>query len=110
MTITVLIGPVIAQGEALSEGLDCSAGQIVKITMPADWTTADLTFQTSSDGQGYNDIYQADGNELKCTVRAGTAIVGLGLAKGWIKFRSGTSEQPVVQPARREFAVAVEAP
>ena len=50
MAIQVLNGPTIAAGDSLSDGLDCSGGKIVKITMPADWTFADITFQTSSDG------------------------------------------------------------
>jgi hypothetical protein len=107
MPIQVLNGPNIAPGEALSDALDCSAGPIVKITMPADWTDAVLTFQTSSDNVGYNDIFQPDGSEVVWHVRAGAAIIGQ-LLTGWVKFRSGTSERPVPQPGIRTFAVAID--
>ena len=39
MAIVVLEGPKILAGESLSDGLDCSAGQIVKITFPYTWTS-----------------------------------------------------------------------
>ena len=37
MALVVLNGPAIDAGESLSAGLDCSAGPIVKITMPPGW-------------------------------------------------------------------------
>jgi hypothetical protein len=50
MPLQVLNGPFIRAGQSLSEGLDCSAGEIVRITMPGDWTPAALSFQFSTDG------------------------------------------------------------
>jgi hypothetical protein len=109
MPLTIINGPIIQAGESLSEGIDCSAGPIVKITMPGNWSgAAPLTFQTSSDGIMYNDIFEPDGQELKFTVMAGTGIVGMRLNAGFVKFRSGTREQPVPQPELREFAVAID--
>ena len=95
-------------GESLSAGIDCSAGPIVKITMPGNWVSADLTFQTSSDGIMYNDMFMPNGIELIYTVIAGTGIFVLRLTTGFVKFRSGTRERPVVQPELREFAVALD--
>lgn len=108
MAIEILNGPVIEAGESLSDGLDCSAGEIVKLTMPSGWTFADITFATSSDGLGYNDMMKPNGQEVMCTVFAGTAIVGLGLVRGFLKIRSGTRDRPVVQGERRQFAVAID--
>ena len=108
MAIEVLNGPSINEGESLSDALDCSAGRIVKITMPTDWTHAELTFQTSSDGVGYNDIMRPDGNEVICTVWEGTAIIGMDLVTGFVKFRSGSRDRPVRQEGRRTFAVAID--
>lgn len=107
MSLTILNGPVIAAGESLSDGLDCSAGQIVKITMPSDWVGDVLTFQTSSDGNGYNDVMLPSGQELVFHVVAGTGILGMAPMTGFLKFRSGTRDRPVVQPERRQFAVAL---
>jgi hypothetical protein len=108
MAIEVLNGPNIAPGESLSDALDCSAGRIIKITMPQDWTFADITFQTSSDGVGFNDIMRPDGREVMCTVFEGTAIIGMELITGFLKIRSGTRDRPVPQEAIRTFAIAID--
>jgi len=108
MPLQILNGPIIDAGESLSAGIDCSAGPIVKITMPGNFVGDTITFQTSSDGIMYNDIFQPDGTELMFRVIAGTGIIGMRLSTGFVKFRSGTRERPVVQPELREFAVALE--
>ena len=106
--LQIINGPIIDAGESLSAGIDCSAGPIVKITMPGNYVGDTLTFQTSSDGLMFNDIFQPDGTELMFRVIAGTGIIGMRLNTGFVKFRSGTRERPVVQPELREFAVALE--
>jgi len=108
MPLTIINGPIIDAGESLSVGIDCSAGPIVKITMPGNFVGDTITFQTSSDGVMYNDIFQPDGSELMFRVIAGTGIIGMRLSTGFVKFRSGTRERPVIQPELREFAVALE--
>ena len=109
MPLVIINGPIIDAGESLSSGIDCSAGAIVKITMPGNWVgAAPLTFQTSSDGVMYNDMFMPDGHELTYTVVAGTGIFVPRLTTGFVKFRSGTRERPVVQPELREFAVAID--
>lgn len=108
MAIVVLDGPTIPAGESLSDALDCSAGTIIKVTMPQDWVDAVLTFQTSSNNVGYNDIFYPDGREVTWDVHPGTGIIGMRLVTGWIKFRSGTRERPVPQPGIRTFAVALD--
>lgn len=108
MAIEVLNGPTIAAGESLSDGVDCRGGKVIKITMPADWTFADLTFQTSSDGMFYNDIMRPDGREVMCVVFEGTAIIGMELVTGFLKFRSGTRDRPVEQEDIRTFAIAID--
>jgi len=108
MALQVLNGPNIAAGESLSDALDCSAGRIVKLTMPKEWDYADITFQTSSDGVGFNDIMRPDGQEVMCTVFAGTAIIGMDLPVGFLKIRSGTRDRPIEQDEIRTFAVAID--
>src|SRR3954464_9174665 len=70
MSLQVLNGPTIAAGESLSDALDCTAGPLVRITIPAEFTPANLTFQLSSDGVGYNDLYDVHGNEITIVARA----------------------------------------
>jgi len=109
--LQVLNGPVIAAGESVSDGIDCTAGPLVRITFPAQWGGGNLTFLISSDGNGYNDIYDAKGEPVTAVVRPGGAVrVPLEWSSmlGWLKFRAGTPSHPVVQEARREFSVALE--
>ena len=98
----------IQAGQSLSDPVDCSPGPIVKITMPGNYVGDTLTFQTSSDGLMFNDIFEPDGTELTFRVIAGTGIIGMRLNTGFVKFRSGTRERTVVQPELREFAVALD--
>jgi len=115
MSVQVLNGPIIAAGEALSDGLDCRAGAIVRLTMPAGWSPANLSFQISSDGGGYNDLVDFDGREIVMPVVPGTAVV-VGMldqylrAVAFLKIRSGSRTRPVPQPVQRDFSIAIEVP
>ena len=115
MPLQIINGPFIQPGESLSDGIDCSAGPIVKLTMPGAWTIdgptggpAALTFLTSSDGILYNDVFEPNGLELSFAVVAGTGVIGMRLNTGFVKFRSGTRARPVPQAELREFAVALD--
>jgi hypothetical protein len=115
MSLVVLNGPIIEAGESLSAGLDCTAGTIVRLTMPAAWSGANLSFQISSDGAGYNDLFTIDGREIVIPVVAGTAVVVAPLsdylkAVAFLKVRSGSRTWPVSQAEQRDFAVAIEVP
>jgi len=113
MALVVFNGPTIAAGQSLSFGLDCTSGRLVRITMPAAWAGANLSFQISTDGTFYNDLFSIDGTEIIIPVVAGTAVVVAQLGAAleaiqFLKLRSGSRSYPVVQPAQRDFAVAVE--
>ena len=110
MALTVVNGPIIQPGESLSDGVDCSGGNAVRITMPAAWTPANLTFQISTDGGGYNDLVDVKGDEVTLVVVPGSAVqVDLEWTHFWnfIKFRSGTRAFPVAQPVQRDFAITL---
>jgi hypothetical protein len=113
MALSILTGPTIAAGESLSDGLDCTGGNIIRLTMAASWTPANMTFQISTDGTFYNDLFRPDGEEVTMVVVPGAAVV-LGHIGDWLKavaylkVRSGTRNYPVRQAERRDFAVAVE--
>src|SRR5262245_56032104 len=113
MALQVLTGPVIEAGQSLSAGLDCSAGEILRLTMPGElvWTGANISFQISTDGQGYNDLFTLDGHEIVIPCIPGTAVVVAPLsdylrAVPFLKIRSGSRRFPVIQQSRVEFAVA----
>lgn len=114
MALQIIDGPTIMRGESLSDGVDCSAGTIVRITVPQEYTEANLTFQVSSDGNLYNDLHDADGDEITVVAKPDTGII---VPEHWtrsiafIKFRSGTREHPVKQTKDDcKFAIAVETP
>jgi hypothetical protein len=110
MPFAIVNGPTIAAGESLSNGANCSAGAMVRITVPREFVGEELTFQVSTDGVFYNDLYDAEGNEITIVAKADTGIV---LQAGWvtaipfIKFRSGTRENPVEQREDCTFAIAI---
>ena len=110
MPLQVIDGPTIAKEESLSDGIDCSAGKIVRITVPQEFTEANLTFQTSSDGNLYNDLYDDSGDEVMVTALPDTTIYISGHwveSIGFIKLRSGSREHPVEQVEDCRFAIAV---
>lgn len=109
--LQVLEGPTIQRGESLSDGIDCSAGQLVRITMPAEWTTARITFQFSTDGMFYNDMFGIDGYEVGMPVVVpGSGVIipeNVGRAIAWLKIRSGMRGSPIAQDETRTFAVTL---
>jgi len=111
MTLSVLNGPTIAKGESLSDGIDVSAGQLVRITMPTDWTKAPLTFQFSSDGVFFNEMYGLDGFAVAIKeVVPGSGVIipaDIGKAISFVRFRSGYAGNPIAQEETRSFAVAI---
>ena len=110
MTLQVLDGPTIAKGESLSDGIDCSAGQIVRITVPQEFTEANLTFQTSSDGNMYNDLYDDGGDEITVPAQPDCTIVITHpwvKSVGFLKIRSGTRDNEVKQREDCKLAIAI---
>src|SRR4029077_18350357 len=110
MPLTLLDGPTIGAGESLSDSIDCSAGNLVRITMPQEWTNAAISFQASTDDVGYNDLYRPDGSEIVVAAKAGVGILldaATTLAVAFLKIRSGTADDPVPQPEQRTFALTL---
>lgn len=99
------VNPVtIAAAASLSDAADLDGRGVLFLEMPAAWTAAALTFQASSDGVTYQNVYDQSGQEL--TVQAAAArTITLDTSTlpsvGYLKVRSGTSAAPVVQAADR---------
>jgi hypothetical protein len=115
MALEILNGPYIQAGESLSDSLDCTSGSIVRITMPSQWTPANLTFAISSDGTGFNDLVDRNGDDIMVVVVPGSALVVAQYgdflkAVAFLKVRSGTRANPVAQKEARQFAIAIEPP
>jgi hypothetical protein len=98
----------IANGASLSGAIDLGQSRAARIVMPAAWTAADLTVQTSYDGVTYNNLYNSDGTEYTIKAAASRSIL-LSLVDfigiRFLKLRSGTSGTPVNQGADRVLTV-----
>ena len=116
-SLVVLNGPLIRAGESLSEGINTQDRDIVRLTMPSEWDNAPISFQFSTDGTFYNDLFHVSGVPGSYTafevvltqVEAGVGVVvPIGFSRGivWFKVRSGTRDTPVEQSADRNFALS----
>ena len=102
MALTIPPFPVtIAAGQSLSPEIDLGQWTLVGIWMPAAWTAAGLSFQTSLDGGiTWVEHTSSAGTATLFTVAAGQYIaVDPALWRGVnaLKLRSGTISSPVVQ-------------
>jgi hypothetical protein len=117
MPLVIIDGPTILAGESLSDGVDCSAGTIVRITVPQEYDDGDMpnqmSFQVSSDGIGYNDMFDDEGHEIVVVARANQGIVidrTWARTVGFIKLRSGTRDRPTKQKEDCKLAIAISTP
>jgi hypothetical protein len=101
----------IASGASLSGIIHCGAGVPVQILMPASWTAADITFQTSQSADGaFSDLYDESGNEVKVIANASRAIAVEGANFAGVRFlklRSGTTGSAVNQDADRSITLVM---
>jgi hypothetical protein len=119
MALQTINGPVIAAGTALSDSVDCSAvDRIIRIIMPSTWNGAALSFQLSSDGVNFSNLYHVDnstffGYEVVVPRPVPGACItlppGMSLAMNFLKIRSGTSSLPVGQQSDCTFTLVGEA-
>ena len=106
----------IPAGEALSSAANCGGSRVVRIVSPSGWTAAPLTFQLSSDGENWADLYHVSPENLfgyevavpKVVPGATTAMpAGMGSFVAWVRVRSGTRTTPVKQAEDRSFGIVV---
>jgi hypothetical protein len=100
----------IASGASLSGAVDTGTARLAQINMPAAWSAANLTFQTSDDGVTYRNLYDSSGTEYVVTAAAGRSII-LSLADfiaaRFLKVRSGTAGVSVNQAAARDLGLVL---
>jgi hypothetical protein len=94
----------IANGASLSGAVDLAGKGVLRLLMPAAWTAAAITFQTSMDNSTFYNLYKVDGSEYSVTVDASRAVVlppadFAGFA--YLKVRSGAAGAAVNQGAER---------
>jgi len=104
-----IFGVTISNGTSLSEAENLRGYVPYGIEMPSVWTAADLTFQVSTDGTNWLNLYD-DTGEYTLSAAASRAIgfPGANVFTGfqYIKVRSGTSGTPVNQIADRVIRIA----
>ena len=111
MPITVINGPTIAEGESLSDACDLGGGKVVRITTPWRWENNQLTFQISSNGTDWFDLWMFNEEvTLACGKSRGIVIMRDFPSTAHMKIRAGSAAHPAIQPVSQEFAVAVETP
>ena len=97
----------IANGAALSQALNLCGQVAVGIVMPAAWTTADLSFQTSHDGVTFVPLWGANGSQVqaKAAVSIQIALNPADMAGvRYLKIQSGVAAA-VNQGAARALTV-----
>lgn len=101
----------IASGTSLTPAIDLDRQRLHRIVLPAGWTAAAITFQSSVNGTSWADLYDRDGEVALAgtVVGAGRAVVvdaAAFLGIRYLKVRSGTSAAPVTQAAQRDLILA----
>jgi len=106
-----ILTATIAKDAAVSGVIEIGGARHFAIQMPAAWTAANLTFQSSNlvDGTFY-DVYGSDGIEILVTAAASRMITidihqGALAPLSFIKIRSGTTAVPVNQVAARTLNI-----
>lgn len=100
----------IAASASLSGAVDLGGARLARILMPSEWTAANLTFQASTDGETFNNLYDQYGTEYTVTAAAARdIIVNLTdfLGVRFLKVRSGIAASAVTQAAAREVTLVL---
>jgi len=101
--IIVVQSVTIVNTQSLSNFVRFKQTTFVGYIIPAGWTTANLTFQASTDDSTFIDISDNFGNEIQHVVDTGYILFDPSIFAGVrvLKVRSGTSSTPVAQGADR---------
>ena len=97
-------------GQSLSNAIDCDTGAPVFVFIPAEWTSALLSFEISPDGVVFHDLFDNSGRELVFNIPAGGCV---GIPALWdavlhLKIRSGQRDNPVPQEAARTITITID--
>lgn len=105
-----IIDAHIGSGQSLSDVIDIHGAELVGIMMPDQWTTANITLQSSIDGQHWYNLHNMLGVEIFVAVNPNDhVIIDPPFSMSWdsaqssfsglskIRLRSGTAASPVNQ-------------
>lgn len=104
------ITATILSGASVSNDLDLGNARLGRIAMPAAWTAADITLQTSHNNLNWNNLFDKDGSEYRIIAASGRSmlipLVDM-LSVRYLRIRSGTSSAAVNQAADRTLILAL---
>lgn len=108
----LVLTTTISIGENLSTPVNLGTGLLVGLIVPANWTNAPITFQTSADGTTFTDLF--DGSTERA-LAADSIVPGRTIAlpySDWfqsvaLRIRSGATDNPVNQSAARTIQLVV---
>lgn len=106
-----LITCTIPAGQSLSNGVPLTAGRLVRLRSPAQWKSANLTFQCASADvpAQYRDVYSRFGAEIVISSVRPNVVIALPaeltafLQDAYIKIRSGHAGLAVPQVVQCDF-------
>lgn len=100
----------ISAGQSLSTAVNLAGLTVVRISIPAGWTAANLTVQTSRDNITYQDLYTQDGSPYVIAAGASRNInlnpADL-LGVRWVRLRSSTAAGAVITAVNQVSEVAL---
>jgi hypothetical protein len=104
---------IIPAGQSLSDVIDCRNGAPILIYMPAEFTSARLSYLMSYDNNTYCDLFDRNAKEIAHNVQPGTVLKmgsdwtdsALG---GYLKLRSGSRDHPILQEQTRQFMLVID--
>jgi len=102
----------IASAASLSGAVELKGADVLRISMPAAWTAADLTFQVSDDGgTTFRNVYWDWGPEMVVDASTSMTIELSPFVQlrsiDQLKVRSGTAGTPVAQAGIRLIVLAI---
>ena len=100
----------ISSGASITGDIDLGLYRLLRITMPATWDAADLTFQVSDKGDTWANLYDNFGTEYKVVAAASRSIMipaGDFLGVRYLRIRSGTSSAAVNQTGARSLVLTL---
>ena len=106
----VIQNATIAINTSVSDALDMDKNSLLGFIMPSAWTTAGITIEVSTDNSNWfpaRDAYGSTVGYIASPVVSNAYAVDVQSLLPWryIRFRSGTTNSPVVQTAARTIPI-----
>ena len=113
MPITVIDGPTIFAGQALSNAVDITAAQgkaIAGLLVPVDMPPTYISFQLSQGPDDFRELWSVHGYQVTIFTYPGARLVfdtNWSLTADFMKLRAGTTAVPIEQPVDRIFKTII---